>query len=762
MAPAIVAWLVFGGAALVEDLPLLDPDVTAYQISSHNKQGLNGDGGWFLHDGKTETEDLAGWTDFDAGASARRSRERVAQGSWALVHTVALKGRESGWRSVRKSLSEGLNFEACDRLKLRVWPTHADGGIDYAVRIDSGGGATQLDIRDLAPGRWNEVVLDVSRVPRVGVAAFWLLFHLDWGAVDGMQFFVDDIAFLQPDGRALLVDDFEKGRLRAVLFDAMGPGAIKTIWGLGGHDIRIEIDGRTAIDASQDDFFQGRVPGFPEPLVRKACVASGPWKCIAHYSFVPIGFAERCRVTTGHPKPFYHIIAERTRDPGRFAPWRPDQDLEPLSAIWSRAGEDPKGWTDLRRIEGAANPGPGAAVVLADVRGAGAIGALRLKLPPGAKAALASLWLCMDWDGGRNDVEAPLGFFFGAGVRWQAIPSRVIGIRGDEGYCFLPMPFWERARVRLENRGGAAVGPIGFSVQWRDRPYPAARSARLRTCFRSGPTERGRDWLFFKAEGRGQYVGVVHRLIGGHYCEGDIRFHIDGSRSPAFYGTGSEDYYHQACWPNIDNHTPFHGCVGDVAEEAKNAPGKTFYDFPACYYRFHLEAPVRFQSSVHCAIEHGGVNETDSLYASLAFAYVRDDPGLRETDRVDFTERGAAVLEHFFEGDDDDVPVACRILETRAPLDIVLAIDGANAGVRLRRTLDQARGPQRAAVLVDGESAGVWYDPDRNTFKRLAESDFEVRPALVRGKTSIRVTFTPEEGAWTIGELRAYAHTAAP
>ena len=58
--------------------------------------------------------------------------------------------------------------------------------------------------------------------------------------------------------------------------------------------------------------------------------------------------------------------------------------------------------------------------------------------------------------------------------------------------------------------------------------------------------------------------------------------------------------------------------------------------------------------------------------------------------------------------------------------------------------------------------AGTWYDPDRNPHKRLAESDFEIPPALVRGRGSIRVTFIPEEGEWTIGELRAFSHVDRP
>ena len=198
------------------------------------------------------------------------------------------------------------------------------------------------------------------------------------------------------------------------------------------------------------------------------------------------------------------------------------------------------------------------------------------------------------------------------------------------------------------------------------------------------------------------------------------------------------------------------------ADETGVRTGKTFYDFPACYYRFHVEAPVRFSTGIRCGIEHGGVNDTGSTYASLAYYYARDVPGLRETGRVDSSDRGAAPVEGFFEGDDDDVPATRRILQTREPVTAVLAIDTSSGGVRLRRAVDQARGPQRAAVLVDDVPAGTWYDPDRNPHKRLAESDFEIPPALVRGRQSIRVTFIPENGDWNTGELRALSHVERP
>jgi hypothetical protein len=171
---------------------------------------------------------------------------------------------------------------------------------------------------------------------------------------------------------------------------------------------------------------------------------------------------------------------------------------------------------------------------------------------------------------------------------------------------------------------------------------------------------------------------------------------------------------------------------------------------------------VRFRTAIRCGIEHGGVNDTDSRYASLAYYYVRDRVGLAQTDAVAFSGPGVETIENFFEGGDDDVPVKCAILKTKDPVERVLKIDPANAGVRLRRVLDQSMSPQRADAYVDGVAAGTWYDPDRNPWKRLAESNFELPPALVRVKASIHVAFRPQGCLWSIGELRALSLVERP
>jgi len=58
---AILCAATLGTAATVEDLPLIDPGVTVFQTSSHNKQGLNGDGGFWLYTEEGDEPGLAGW-----------------------------------------------------------------------------------------------------------------------------------------------------------------------------------------------------------------------------------------------------------------------------------------------------------------------------------------------------------------------------------------------------------------------------------------------------------------------------------------------------------------------------------------------------------------------------------------------------------------------------------------------------------------------------------------------------------------------------
>ena len=756
----------------VEDLPLIRHDITVHQVSSHNKEGLNGDAGFTLYTEEGEVGSVS-WGEPDQGATASYSAERVHDGKGAILHKVTREGRESGWRSICKPLSAGLNVADCDEVSLWVWPSYADGQVDYGIRIDSAGHCTEMKIQHLKPQEWNHVTLDVSEVPRKGVTAFWLLFHIDWGMEELSKFYVDDIAFVGKDGRRYGVDDFEKGAELSVCFDALGPGCLKNFWGLGGSDIRIEVDGETMMHAPQDDFYQGLVPGFPSPLVFKGLVASGPWKCQAHWSFVPIPFRKRCRILTRNPRPMFHYIWESYQDQGPLQGLGGGEELAKLKGLWEVRGTDPKRWPDLRRETGAFQLPPGEAKTFLSLDGGGAVASLKLRLSQRDQEILDRVRLRIGWDGEKEpSVDSPVGIFFGAGVAWQDVPSLLIGVDGEWGYCYFPMPFWKSARFSLENQSDQVLDQVQFVVTVSKKRYPKGETGFFRTWFHRTPeTALGRDYLFLDVPGQGQFVGVVQTLIGGHYCEGDERFYIDGSRSPAFYGTGTEDYYLAACWPSKDHHSPFHGCVGDVALDAEGDQDKTFYDFRSCYYRIHLDAPVRFSRSIHCGIEHGGTNDTRSSYTSLAYYYSIDRQALIQTDHLSVGDEDAEKahgfrfgddakrfpLESYFEGDDDDVLVRFDGVSTEGPVEVNLQIDEENEGVRLRRVLDQGVGRQWADVWVDGKLAGSWCDPDQNSFKRLAESEFEIPSRLTHGKKRIHVEFRPKNGPWTILELKAFS-----
>ncbi|MBD3177208.1 MAG: DUF2961 domain-containing protein [Armatimonadia bacterium] len=769
-----LAALLLSLAAPIDDLPIIDPDVAVYQQSSHNKRGLNGDGGFFLYSEATGEPGLAGWVEIDEGAHAIHAADTTHSGRGAMIHKIDDEGLDTGWRSIAKPLSEGLNVSDCDAISLWVWPSYTDGGREYGIRIDSGGRATELPIEGLTAGQWNHVIVDIADVPREAVGQFWLIFNQSWGYEDGMTFLVDDVEFRGPDGASVVVDDFETGPSWHAVMDAMGPGCLRNMWSLGNGDIRIEVDGQVLVEAEQIDLFEGRVPGFSPPLVHRELVATGPAQCITHWSFQPVPFRERCRILTRSAMPFNHYIFEKYRDPRDASPHGARDAEERYRQWFTEMGTDPKAWDYTGSAEGHVSMVPGEGVELARIPGPAAIGQLEMDMTSTSDEVLQGVRLRIYWDGEPTpSVDAPIGHLFAVGNSWRSAQSLMAGVRGATGYCYFPMPFWERAVIRLENLSGEPIEGFQWRIAWADEVYPRDDTGYFRTWFHRDPhTPIGEDHLFLDVPGRGQLVGVVQTLIGGHYCEGDIRFHMDGSRTPQLYGTGSEDYYHSACWPNIDQDTPFHGCVGDVQAIAEER-GVSAYDVRACYYRFHLEAPVRFQNGIQASIEHGGVNNTDSSYTSLAFYYSQDDPGVAATDVVVIgdpeSEMAHALgardatrysLEGYFEGDHDDVPWAFDGLAVEGPLTVELAIDPENEGVRLRRVLDQLQPRQRASVYVDGVYAGEWYDPDQNEWKRLAESDFEIPKALTRGRDRITVGLRPHPASppWTVLELRAMCY----
>jgi len=567
---------------------------------------------------------------------------------------------------------------------------------------------------------------------------------------------------LNGDAGWKLYDD-ERGD--AVIFDVEGPGCVRSMWSTAIHEDAVfnfyfdgEAEPRYRIKML--DFYKGKHPLFPPPLVsfeRRGYWGDNPF---AGNSFVPIPFARGLRISVSGKLEFYHILCERYPHGTRVETFTGREDRAYLLDAFTRTGEAPRplGEVETVRCEFDAID-PGKQLELLRLERGGCIRRIVLE-GDGSDEFIRECQIMMNWDGHALwDVRAPVGFFFGtayqkADMSTMALRSEILDGGRVRLTCWFPMPFHGAARVVLASRAGRALGPVKAEISVGPPVEPAERTAYFTALFRKGQTTYGRDWLFCESHGAGWFVGAVQSMMGEHYCEGDEHIAIDGAISPQINGTGSEDYYLACYWPNRVFNSPFANCVGDIQEMG----GGTFqgsYSVPSCYSRFHLEAPIPFLSHLDARIQHGGISAIQSSYASLAYYYLRPRPALRQTDFIDV---GIAASEaaHGYESDSGRLtgPVDARpegrnhLLTFRGEgrvhgegaISFTVAVDPGNRGVRLRRRLDQESGRQTADVYVNGRLAGTWYHADQNEHLRWFDSDFDIHPLFTSGEESLAIT----------------------
>jgi hypothetical protein len=88
---------------------------------------------------------------------------------------------------------------------------------------------------------------------------------------------------------------------------------------------------------------------------------------------------------------------------------------------------------------------------------------------------------------------------------------------------------------------------------------------------------------------------------------------VDGEPfPPSLHGTGTEEYFGLAWGPRTAFAAPYYGLV---------LPGGPNWSGQMSMYRFHIEDPIRFTSSIRVTIEHGHANRRSDDYASTAYWY---------------------------------------------------------------------------------------------------------------------------------------------
>lgn len=550
----------------------------------------------------------------------------------------------------------------------------------------------------------------------------------------------------------------------SVIFDVQGPGCVRSMWGTDireGAEFKFYFDGEETprYQVPMLDFYQGKHPLFPPPLV--SYERRGRWgeRPFAGNCFVPIPFAQSLKISVSGHLEFYHILFTRYPHGSKVKTFSGKEDRTYLLDGFNKMGEAPYPFENTARHSKTLDDlPPGKTCALFDFDEPGCIRELVIQ-SEASDALMQEVVIQLCWDNiYPYSVQAPLGYFFGSAVHateMRTLPLRVERLHKGKVKLtsWFPMPFWERARIELVNRSEKEIGKITAGVLVGPNPYPQNRSGYFTTCFRKGMTTHGRDWLFFESPGAGWFMGAVQTMLGEHYCEGDERIYLDNAISPQINGTGSEDYYLACFWPNLNFNSPFANCVGDIQEEG----GGQFHDaytVPSCYSRFHLEAPIPFFSRLDARIQHGGLSAINSQYGSLGFAYLCTQPRMTLTDFIDVGNKTSEALHNYkapqskLTGDLIAHPEGCyfksRVQENgrqhdEGTITFHVAIHPNNWGVRLRRRLNQTQGRQWARVFINNEPAGVWYDPRRNEHLQWFDSDFDLHPSFTQGKEKLEV-----------------------
>ncbi|MCB0666284.1 MAG: DUF2961 domain-containing protein, partial [Saprospiraceae bacterium] len=416
-------------------------------------------------------------------------------------------------------------------------------------------------------------------------------------------------------------------------------------------------------------------------------------------------------------------------------------------------------------------------IVLSELNEGAQIRALEFKIPRSQAIDFGKNRLLITWDHRWHaSIDVPVALFFGTGHLYNPenkeylVQGFPINIRYDADYvylsCYWPMPFFENARIELEERCGQGFSQIEFRVKTLPLAEPTAGMSYFHATYSDHPHPAlGKDLTFLDTdlvEGGGPWSGkfVGMSWIFSHdgvlrTLEGDPRFFFDDSKTPQAWGTGSEEWGGGGdYWGGLNMTIPFAGHpVGKRKSRAQDS-----LDLINSAYRFLIADYFPFGKRAVINLEHGGQNTEQEHYEGVVYWYGSPYATLRLTDELNVCNTRDALNHHYqsqkanapyallsryewgpdtdlrsgFVDDGDEQENISSKMYYPAESDSVLVMHGtstfevqldpSNLGVLIRRKFDYQYPNQKARVSVrdanvDGpwKEAGIWYTAGSNT-----------------------------------------------
>ncbi|WP_423819766.1 glycoside hydrolase family 172 protein [Salinimicrobium sp. TIG7-5_MAKvit] len=248
----------------------------------------------------------------------------------------------------------------------------------------------------------------------------------------------------------------------------------------------------------------------------------------------------------------------------------------------------------------------GESVDLVNFNGSGIVNRIWLTISDRSPQMLRSLKIEMFWDGEeRPAVSVPLGDFFGIGLGTRvAFESALFADpEGRSFNCFIPMPFKEKAVIRLTNDSQKDLNQIFYEINLLEKFHFEEDILYFHAYWsRDLETKLGEDFVILpQIEGKGRFLGTNIGIFTNElyqdtwWGEGEVKIHIDGDNEfPSLVGSGTEDYVGTAYGQGTFTHQFQGSPIVDVEEGAY------------AFYRYHIPDPVFFYEDIKVSIQQIG------------------------------------------------------------------------------------------------------------------------------------------------------------
>lgn len=243
--------------------------------------------------------------------------------------------------------------------------------------------------------------------------------------------------------------------------------------------------------------------------------------------------------------------------------------------------------------------------VLLSEHGSGMITRMWMTIDDRSPEMLAALWIDIYWDySPKPAVSVPFGDFFGVAL------GRKVGFEnalfsdpeGRSFNCFIPMPFRKAVKVVLRNTSTKDLLRLFYDIDILLELHHSPETMYFHATWRhEKPNHLGEDFVIMpRTAGSGRFLGCNLGIVadvryeGTWWGEGEVKMCLGADKHATICGTGTEDYIGTGWGQGAYSHRT-QGCL--IAD-------KTARHW--CFYRFHVDDPVFFESKLEVSIQTMG------------------------------------------------------------------------------------------------------------------------------------------------------------